>query len=327
MILLESLEAVGSTPFFVWLMDQLRALAELRTPVLTAIMSAVTYLGHEMAFLVVAMILAWCADKRFGYRFLAIFMIGSFLQQALKAAFMIPRPWIIDPTFAAVESAIPAASGYSFPSGHTMTACLTLGGTALFLKKKWAYALAVFLTLIVAFSRMYLGVHTLLDVAVGLLLGVAVLAFFAALFRKNKENDKLMNVLIVIGCVLSVGLLVILLIRPMPDDPANVPMALESIGNAYVLAGASLGLLIGKLIEDHVTRFDTKAVWWVQILKVAIGLGVVLAVRAGLKIAFGGDSETALLRGVRYFAMTVIAIGVYPLLFRVLCKLSHKKEA
>ena len=113
----------------------------------------------------------------------------------------------------------------------------------------------------------------------------------------------------------------------MPDDPANVPMALESIGNAYVLAGASLGLLIGKLIEDHVTRFDTKAVWWVQILKVAIGLGVVLAVRAGLKIAFGGDSETALLRGVRYFAMTVIAIGVYPLLFRVLCKLSHKKEA
>ena len=327
MILLESLEAVGSTPFFVWLMDQLRALAELRTPVLTAIMSAATYLGHEMVFLVVAMILAWCADKRFGYRFLAIFMIGSFLQQALKAAFMIPRPWIIDPTFAAVESAIPAASGYSFPSGHTMTACLTLGGTALFLKKKWAYALAAFLALIVAFSRMYLGVHTLLDVAVGLLLGVGVLAFFAALFRKNKENDKLMNVLIVIGCALSVGLLVILLIRPMPDDPANVPMALESIGNAYVLAGASLGLLIGKLIEDHVTQFDTNAVWWVQILKVAIGLGVVLAVRAGLNTAFGGDSETALLRGVRYFAMTVIAIGVYPLLFRVLCKLSHKKEA
>ena len=112
MFLMESAQAIGSSPFFAWMLELLRAIAAIRTPVLTAIMSGVTYLGHEMVFLVLAMILAWCVDKKYGYRYLAIFMVGSFLQQALKAACMIPRPWILDPTFRelVVESAMDGTS-------------------------------------------------------------------------------------------------------------------------------------------------------------------------------------------------------------------------
>ncbi len=324
MILLETTEAIGNAPFFVWLMDQLRALAALRVPFLTAIMSAVTYLGHEMVFLVIAMILVWCVDKRDGYRFLGVFMVGSFLQQALKAIFMIPRPWIIDPTFQAVESAIPAASGYSFPSGHTLTACIALGGVAMYLKKKWAYAAAIVLSLIVAFSRMYLGVHTLLDVVVGLLLGVIVLIFFAVLFRDEREQNRRLNAILVIGAAASIGLLAFLLASPPPADPANLPTAKESIGNAYVLVGATLGMIVGKLMDDSFVHFETKAVWWVQLIKIALGLIVALGVRAGLKAVFGGSDEPALLRGVRYCVMTVVCVGVYPMLFKVLNKLGSK---
>ena len=228
MILMESAEAIGNSPFFVWMLDLLRSIAELRTPLLTAIMSAVTYLGHEMVFLVIAMILVWCVDKRYGYRFLAVFMIGSFLQQALKAAFMIPRPWILDPTFRSlvVENAIEAASGYSFPSGHTLTAFVTLGGLAAYLRKKWAYAAAAVLTLLVAFSRMYLGVHTLLDVVVGFLLGAAVLVFFGLLFRKEANQERKLNILLLIGCTACVALLVYLLVCPLPENASYIPMAM-----------------------------------------------------------------------------------------------------
>ena len=326
MILLQTTEAIGSTTLFVWLMNQLRALAELRTPIMTAIMSAVTYLGHEMVLLVVAMILAWCVDKRYGYRFLGAFMLGSFLQQALKAIFMIPRPWIIDPTFLAVESAIPAASGYSFPSGHTLTACITLGGVAVLVKKNWAYLLAVLLSLTVAFSRMYLGVHTLLDVVVGFLLGVIVLVFFGVMFRKEGEQNKKLNMILIIGTAACIGLLTFLLISPQPDDPASITTTKESIGNAYVLVGAACGMLTGKFMDDRFVHFETKAVWWVQVIKVAIGLVIALAVRAGLKVVFGDTNETALLRGVRYFAMTVVCIGFYPMLFKSICKLDKKKQ-
>lgn len=329
MYLMESAEAIANAPFFVWMIDQLRAIAALRVPFLTAIMFVVTYLGHEMVFLVVAMILVWCLNKRYGYRFLAIFLIGSFLQQALKAAFMIPRPWILDPTFRGlvVESAIKAASGYSFPSGHTLTAVITLGGFALYLKKKWAYAAAAVLSLVVAFSRMYLGVHTLLDVAVGLLLGLIVLAVFAILFRGEKERSGLLSAIYVIGVAASIGLLVYLLANPLPADPAYHPMALESIDNAYVLVGAGVGVLIGKFIDDCLLKYRIEAPWYVQLLKVLCGLLIAVGLRFGLKKLFGGDAETPLLHGVRYLLLTVVCVGVYPLLFRVFDRIGRRKKA
>lgn len=325
MVLMESAELIGQSSLFVWLMDQLRALAELRVPFLTAIMSAVTYLGHEMVFLVVAMILAWCVDKRYGYRFLGMFMIGSFLQQALKAAFMIPRPWIIDPNFLPVENAIAAASDYSFPSGHTLTAIITLGGLAMCLKKKWAYAAAVVLSAVVAFSRMYLGVHTLLDVGVGFLLGILVLVFFAFLFRSEQATQKRLNAVLIIGTALSVGLLMWLILRPAPSDPSYLPMALGGIDNAFVLCGAAIGLLIGKLIDDRFVHFETEAPFVAQLVKVAVGMIVVLAVRGVLKKLFGGDAEPNYLHGVRYLIMTVVAVGFYPILFRVFNRIGVKR--
>lgn len=319
MMLLESVPAVGISPFFAWMIELLRAIAAIRTPFLTAVMSVLTYLGHEMVFLVLAMILAWCVDKKYGYRFLAIFLVASFLQQALKAAFLIPRPWVLDPSFQAlvVPSAIPAASGYSFPSGHTITAFATLGGFAMYLKKKWAYVAAALLTAVVAFSRLYLGVHTLLDVGVGFLLGALVLIAFALMFRDGKEHVRLLNAILIVFTLLSIGLLVYLIAGPKPADPAYLPMTLESIDNAYVLVGAALGVLAGKACDDLFVRFDTKAPLWAQLIKVAVGAAVVIGLRAGLKKLFGGENETALLHGVRYFLMTFVAIGIYPLFFRV----------
>ena len=244
MLFLESADAIGSTPLFVWLMDQLRALAAIRTPFLNAVFSAVTYLGQEMVFLVIGMILLWCVNKKYGYRYLGMFMLGSFLQQLMKALFAIPRPWVLDPTFEPVESAVPAATGFSFPSGHTLTACVSLGGVALYLKKAWAFLAAAFLTLLVAFSRMYLGVHTLLDVGVGFLLGVIVLLFFWAVFLKNENKPAVLNTVLICSAAACIGLLIYLILQPKGFDPSG-----DSLKNAYVLVGAAVGMMLGKLMD------------------------------------------------------------------------------
>ena len=242
-------------------------------------------------------------------------MLGSFLQQFLKAIFAVPRPWVLDPKFQPVESAVPEATGFSFPSGHTLTACVSLGGVALYLKKAWAFIAAAVLTLLVAFSRMYLGVHTLLDVGVGFLLGVIVLVLFYVIFLKNEDRPSVLNTVLIVSVAACVGLLVYLMVRPQNVDPAG-----DGVKNAYVLVGAAVGMLLGKLIDDCFVRFETKAVWWVQIIKVVLGLVLILAIRFGLKALFGGDAETALLRGVRYFAMSFVGVGIYPILFRVFQK-------
>ena len=91
-------------------------------------------------------------------------LLGSHL---LKAGFERPRPDVV-PHRVVVSSA-------SFPSGHSMQAAatyLTLGALLARVQKRrrlkvFSLALAAFLTLLVGFSRLYLGVHWPTDVLAG----------------------------------------------------------------------------------------------------------------------------------------------------------------
>ena len=107
-------------------MDFLHVLTELRTPFGEHFFQFVTYFGQEVIIIAVICTLYWCVDKRFAYQLGFTYFLAGLCVQTLKITFRIPRPWILDPSFSPVESAVPAATGYSFPSGHTQ------GGTCLF---------------------------------------------------------------------------------------------------------------------------------------------------------------------------------------------------
>ena len=53
-------------------MELLYMLESLRTPWLDRLMLAITYLGDEMAFLVIALVVFWCVDKRQGYFLISV---------------------------------------------------------------------------------------------------------------------------------------------------------------------------------------------------------------------------------------------------------------
>ena len=103
-------------------MEFLRFLEGLRTPFMDTLMSLITQLGDELFFMVFAITMFWCIDKRRGYYLLSVGFVGTVVNQFLKLVFRIPRPWVLDPNFTIVESAREAATGYSFPSGHTQNA-------------------------------------------------------------------------------------------------------------------------------------------------------------------------------------------------------------
>ena len=94
----------------------------IRNPVLNFLMSLVTRLGEETIFIALAILVFWCFDKKHGYFLITIGFLGTVINQFLKVLFRIPRPWVKDPNFTIVESAREAATGYSFPSGHTQSA-------------------------------------------------------------------------------------------------------------------------------------------------------------------------------------------------------------
>ena len=151
----------------------------IRTPALDTVMSLVTRLGEESLFLLIGLFIFWCVDKRKGYYLLTVGLTGTVISQWLKVACAVPRPWVQDPNFTIVESARAAATGYSFPSGHTQSAVGYLGGITRFTDRWWLRVVCIVLALLVAVSRMYLGVHTPADVGVGLLIAlVLVLAVY-----------------------------------------------------------------------------------------------------------------------------------------------------
>ena len=154
-------------------MGVLYALESIRTPALDKIMSVITLLGGELFFMVIAVAVFWCVSKREGYYLMIVGFFGTVINQFLKILCCVPRPWVKDPGFTIVESARAEATGYSFPSGHTQNAVATYGGMARYTNKTWLRVLLIVLTVLVAFSRMYLGVHTPLDVGVAAVLAVA----------------------------------------------------------------------------------------------------------------------------------------------------------
>ena len=180
-------------------MGVLYALESIRTPALDKIMSVITLLGGELFFMVIAVTAFWCVSKREGYYLMIVGFFGTVINQFLKILCCVPRPWIKDPDFTIVESARAEATGYSFPSGHTQNAVATYGGIARYTRRGWLRVVLVVLTVLIAFSRMYLGVHTPLDVGVsfliaavlvvGALLTAVVLSLRGGSARQEPEAD------------------------------------------------------------------------------------------------------------------------------------------
>ena len=303
-------------------MEFLYLLEKIRVPRLNELMLAVTELGGEMPFLIIALVVFWCVDKRRGYYVLSVGFLGTLTNQFMKLWFRVPRPWVLDPNFTILEQAREAAAGYSFPSGHTQNAVGTFGALAITTKTRWIKVLSVALAVLVPFSRMYVGVHTPADVLVAAAMAVAFLMLLhPVIFRKDEGNVlRLFTVL----TLLSAAFLCFVEFWNFPPDidPHNLQ---SGIKNAYTLIGSLVGLVIVYFVDNKYIRFETSAIWWVQILKVVLGFLAVLAVKSGLKTPIemicGGHM---IARAIRYFLIVIMAGIIWPLTFKWLSKLGRK---
>ena len=305
-------------------MEFLKLLEKIRNPFFDFIFSLITYCGDEIVFMAVAIILFWCVSKKEGYYILSLGFVGTIINQFLKLAFRIPRPWVKDPSFTIVESAREAASGYSFPSGHTQNSVGTFGGIAYAFKKKWVRITCIVLAILVPFSRMYLGVHTPLDVFVSVGIALALIFVIRPIILKAEEHREIMYIFLGTMLVFSIAYLLYVELYNFPADIDEHNYA-SGLKNAYTLLGAIIGMAISYPIENRYVKFETKDKWYINVIKVALGLSLVLGIKAGLKPIlnwiFAGH---ACADAFRYMFIVIFAVCIYPLLFPVFRKIDNK---
>ena len=304
-------------------MQFLYLLEGVRNPAMNAIMSLVTMLGEETIVIVMAVLVFWCYNKKDGYYLIAVGFFGMLINQFLKVLFRIPRPWVLDEDFTIVESAREQATGYSFPSGHTQNATSLFGAVAMFAKKSWIKITCVAILLLVGFSRMYLGVHTPLDVGVSLLIGAVLVLGLYPLMKKYQDNNLFMAIIFSSMILLGVASFIFMTVYKFPSDVDMVNIE-SGIYNSAKLIGSSLALLVAYFIEKKYVNFETSGSILAQIVKVIIGFALILAIKSGLSsplaMLFGKNLGGA----VRYFLIITFAVVIWPMAFKFINKTCDK---
>lgn len=142
----------------------------IRNPFLNPIMVFITTLGDKGMIWIAATIVLLIPKKtrKIGVMS-ALALLGSLLvnNELLKNLVQRPRPFY---TFTELVTVIPRPGQFSFPSGHSSA---SFAAAVVFYRNlpKKAGVPAIVLAVLIAFSRLYVGVHYPTDVLAGALLG------------------------------------------------------------------------------------------------------------------------------------------------------------
>ncbi len=142
-----------------WLADIARVLTHLGDPLVVTVLSVL-----------LAVLLWWRKDRRGALFVAATRLLAMLASSGLKLLVHRHRPVLVHP--------LAHAHGYSFPSGHALGSAALWASVAFLaaargLSRWWAITLAVAVPVVVAATRVLLGVHYVTDVVAGLLLGWA----------------------------------------------------------------------------------------------------------------------------------------------------------
>lgn len=269
-------------------------LQEHHTAVLDRFFETFTAFGGQGYLLLVPLVL-WCVDYRTGLRITGLMAVTLFANTSLKNWVQEPRPFQAD---ARIESA--GEEGFSFPSGHAMLVVAYWGVLAAWVEKRAFWWLAGAIMVVMAASRVYVGVHYPVDVTVGLALGALLL--WPALRQRAALEAWLATHALgrQVALALAAGGVLLLFDALLVPDPLGEHL---NAGAAGFLAGAAAGAALGL---RHLS-FTGQGVWWKRALRLVVGMLLTLIVLSGLRRV--GVPDGAL--GNALVALELMAFGLW----------------
>ncbi len=275
----------------------LRFFENLRSPFATFLAGTFSLFGETLVLVALISVVYWLVDKKFGEQLVLVSFSSMTVNAFFKGVVSRLRPYAkgvvsrveIDSPFL---STMNLEENMSFPSGHSQMSAGLFFTSAFRLKKKWAWALAPVLTLLVMTSRLYLGVHYPTDVLAGMTLGVAFACLWEFIYRKFYKKRFLAAE---IFALLS---LVLLAISP------NKSLA--------ELSGCMCAAALALPLEYKFVSFGIEKGWKKKLLRALVGFGCVGIVFVGFALL---PWEFLWLKWLKYFSLVLTAALLAPFLF------------
>lgn len=267
----------------------------LRNDPLNVIFYIITSTGSETFYIALICIIFWCISKRAGYIAGFSLVTANVLNAGLKNTFQVPRPighngiTCVDKPF----NAFPG--GYSFPSGHSMGSGSFWFSIISVFKKSWLTALGIVMMILVPISRLYLGVHTPVDVITGIILGILTAWVISKIFTAAEKKKTYLMLLVLI--------------------PFIAWCTLIQDSEYWKGIGTLFGMSAGFMIETEVIKFQMPKDIFSFILRIIAGIAVLFAIKVGFKFIL---PESLISDAFRYCCIGLWVTAGAPALFKSL---------
>lgn len=270
-------------------LEILRAIQSIHCEFLDVFFQAITIMAEQYVMIFVLLAVYWLYDRDFGEYILYSILTSMTFTNGFKNIFKLPRP-IGEEGIRTLHA--DTATGYSFPSGHSQIASAMSWSLAAWLKKNWINIVAAVFSLLVAFSRLYLGVHYPKDVVVGLVIGIGFSYLCLWLYKKIQNR-------LILYFATSAAMFLFFLVEPSKDFVKS--------------CGILLGFAVAMFIDHKFLHYDIKVRFSVRLLRFALGLVVAGIVYLPMKLLLPDMFVFAFLR---YFILIVMVLGIYPITFK-----------
>lgn len=268
----------------------LKYIQTFKSPILNMIFLIITISTETPVIFIVASVLYWCVNKKYGQRLIFALTGNIALNTGVKEFFKAPRPIGVK----GIESMrTSTATGYSFPSGHTQIGTTFWVSIMSIAKNRYVYIAGTIIFLGIGISRLYLGVHWPIDVLFGWIFGIAFTLICNYILSKVEENKKYRY----FNFVLIPMVLWIFVVNSVE----------------YIkMVGLISGFIIGYIIEKEYIKFNVDVSMKSKIYRYLFGIISLGSVYIVLKLIMPANYIGGYLR---YALLMIYAVAGAPLIF------------
>ena len=295
--------------------------------VFTQFLSKMTWFGEMNVVLVIVALLYWCISKDLGTYLLMGWSGNRIVNGVLKVLVCAYRPWIRDPRIIPDADALKTATGYSFPSGHTMNAGSLFGGMAIRKGIRTGFRVLLWVCLgLVAFSRIFLTVHTPQDILVGTAASILVMFLTGKLMQWVEAHPEKDILIAVIGIAISIAAAVFSFVKPYPADlDAEGKILVDGLkmaNDTFKAVGWMGAFMLGWVLERRFVHFTTEITMQERFYRLTGGLFgyyiISLIINPIIKNAVSGFAGTVITCFIQMFYIAF--------LFPVMINAVHKRH-